>query len=380
MKPSQENCLLKHHRNSLKNCTCDRWGGDGHRTHILCLQPFTLFAVDGLFILQGVEMQQLANFSNMEYEINKILGGNPQKLTELFSEFSLDGLELTLYEDWKLGLYPKEWVKGVHLKFWPNWLDFWYENIPILKEEYAGETSYQQVYGNSLEDWLEEWRWHISQAAATEPQYVVFHVSNARTSELYSRKFAYTSAEVIEATIDLINTIMENLPENITLLYENLWWPGLTFCEPKLADKLLSGTKHQNTGFMLDTGHLLNTSWNLKSEQEALNYICWRVNGLGELADKIQGIHLHSSFSGEFVKFQQEKYSSSVPKSLGWEETFDYISKVDWHKPFETEAAEKIVERIKPKYLVHEFIQESWQDWLNKLTIQQKALGGGINV
>lgn len=323
-------------------------------------------------------MQQLVNFSNVEYEINQILSGDVQKLEKLFSAYSLDGMELTLYDDWDEKLYPPSWMKGVHLRFWPNWMDFWRDDYTALTLEFGGETAYQSVYGVTKEAWIYKWKQHIHQAVSTGAGYVVFHVSNARTSELYNREYRYTSEDVINATIELVNIITEELPEGTALLYENLWWPGLTFCRPDLAEKLIRETKHHNTGFMLDTGHLMNTNWELRNEQEAQEYIFQVVDNLGVLAEKIQGVHLHKSFSGDFVRQVQEKYKGKSTNPLKWEDTFAYIAKVDWHKPFETDVAKKLVDKIKPKYLVHEFIQDNWQDWCSKLKIQQKALGGGL--
>lgn len=321
-------------------------------------------------------MKQLVNFSNVEYEIQQILGGDIQRLDNLFNEFSLDGMELTLYDELRSNLYPKHWIKGVHLRFWPNWLDFWHNNHTALLSEYGDENNYHNMYGRTRDDWISTWKQHIRQAVSTGGDYVVFHVSNARTSELYNRRFFYTSEDVIDATIDLVNIITEDLPDNVSLLYENLWWPGLTLREPDLAEKLIRETRHSNTGFMLDAGHLMNTNWQLHSEQEAMEYIFQVIDNLGELSEKIYGVHLHKSFSGEYVRKVQDEYKNVSGKPLGWEETFSYISKVDWHKPFETDVAKKLVDKIAPEYLVHEFIQEDWQDWCNKLKIQKKALGG----
>lgn len=50
------------------------------------------------------------------------------------------------------------------------------------------------------------------------------------------------------------------LPPHVALLFENLWWPGLTLKNPKLVAKLLKNVKHPNLGIMLDLGHLMNTN------------------------------------------------------------------------------------------------------------------------
>ena len=52
----------------------------------------------------------------------------------------------------------------------------------------------------------------------------------------------------------------------------------------------------------------------------------------------------------------------------------DYVLKVDRHQPFRTTAARRIVDAVQPRYLVHEFVPENYEDWENKLVQQQKVL------
>ena len=323
----------------------------------------------------ATDMLELSNISNVPFEVQSILAGDTSRLPAFFRQTGLDGIELNLYEDWNPADFPSDWIHGVHLRFWPNWLDFWCGDRDALCREFGSDRAWQESFGRTREEWLVQWHHHIRQAVRTGAEYVVFHVSQARTSEIYSRQYAYSDEDVIQAVLSLVNDIMADLPEGCQLLYENLWWPGLTFCQPALAAKLLAGTHHQNTGFMLDTGHLMNTCLELQDEQEAADYVCRTIAGLGDLRERIYGMHLHCSLSGVFVRQMKRQYAGRIGKPLSWQETFAYIARTDQHRPFRTQAARQIVELVQPRYLVHEFIQESWADWLQKVRLQRAALG-----
>ncbi|WP_294146276.1 xylose isomerase [uncultured Selenomonas sp.] len=302
-------------------------------------------------------MLELVNFSNLSDEIEHVLGGSTACLPSFFARHGLDGLEFTLYEDWNPVQFPSAWIHGVHLRFWLDWLDFWYGNRAALTAAYGSEAAWQASFGRTREEWIAFWRRHVREAVRT------------------GARHAYGSAEVIEATLELVNMVMNVLPEDCLLLYENLWWPGLTLLNPKLADHLLSGTHHQRTGLLLDTGHLMNTSTNLATEDEAVRYVRRVVRGLGGLRTSIYGMHLHRSLSGAFVRRRMAEVEREDLQPRGFSEVFDYISHVDEHQPFRTAAVQALVEDVQPKFLVHEFIQDSMEDWEQKVHVQRHALG-----
>ena len=124
---------------------------------------------------------------------------------------------------------------------------------------------------------------------------------------------------------------MDELPEDCLLLYENLWWPGLTLLNPRLADHLLSGTHHQRTGLLLDTGHLMNTSTNLATEDEAVRYVRRVVRGLGGLRTSIYGMHLHRSLSGAFVRRRMAEAEREDLQPRGFSEVFQNDMESLWH-------------------------------------------------
>jgi sugar phosphate isomerase/epimerase len=318
-------------------------------------------------------MLELVNLSNAGFDTENLLRGRGEVLVEFLRQENLAGIELMLCGPWNERLHPARYVRGVHLRFWPDWLDFWQKNQNALLETFCTEAAIEEEYGgNTREAWLEKWRENIRQAVACKAEYVVFHVANVRSSEIYARRFAYTSEEVIKATAQLVNEITADLPETCQLLFENLWWPGLTFCNPHQATILLENISHANTGFMLDTGHLMNTNLQLKTEAEAVEYILSLTGKLGSLQKKIQGMHLHCSLSGQYTKKMMAVKKMKNP--LPWNEIMEYILQVDQHQPFRTDAAKRLVQKLQPAYLVHEFIQDSYMDWQEKVRQQRKSL------
>ena len=321
-------------------------------------------------------MLQLVNISNDSSDVMNLLDGRRERLDEILFVYGLDGIEFFPCGVREPHLFPKKYIKGCHLRFWPNWLDFWRGNSAALRKEFGTPGNIAAVYGKSKENWLEVWRNNIRQTVECGAQYVVFHVANARSAEICTRSFAYDDEAVVDAVIEVVNEIADELPADCWLLFENLWWPGLTFQKPWLVGKLLERVKHENTGFMLDTGHLMNTNTALRSEDEAVCYILQTVNKLGSLKRRILGMHLHQSFSGAFVERMRLRQTAADSNILSFQESMDYISRVDQHRPFCTSIVQHLVHELQPRYLVHEFLQESWEEWNNKLRIQCKSLNG----
>ena len=319
-------------------------------------------------------MLELVNLSNAAFDTESLLHGKNAYLEKLLQKHGLDGIEMMFCEPWDKALHLPKWIKGVHLRFWSSWMDFWREDNSALLAEFGSIEKISEQYGAlQPKDWLEAWRRNVRQAAVSDAAYVVFHVAQARTNELYTRQFTYSTREVIEATAEVVNEFVDIIPKDCWLLFENLWWPGLTLQKSDEAVLLLSKVRHKKSGFMLDTGHMMNTNLALKTENEGIDYILATVDKLGDLKNLIKGVHLHQSLSGAFVK--QTMQYKEVPYVMRWQELMDYIIKVDQHQPFHSKRAGEIIDLIKPEFLVHEFIQDSYADWDNKICKQRQSLG-----
>ena len=318
-------------------------------------------------------MLTLTNLSNADCDVAHILHGDMDALPAILQELGLDGIEFMLCAPWDRTLFPPACIKGVHLLFWPTWVDFWRGDRTSLMAEFGSEDNIRGYYGSlDVADWVEGWRENLRRASECQPQYLVFHVAHNCTSEMYTRAFSVTDEEVIRAAIELVNAIAGEIPRGCKLLFENLWWPGLPFQNPQLAAELLARVSYPDTGFMLDTGHLMNTNLDLQSEAEGAAYVQKIYHELGELGKRVYGIHLHQSLSGAYTREMMRRHVGwKTP--LDWQTAMDYVMHVDQHQPFHTDAARRIVETVQPMYLVHEFQHRSRDDLVSKLHIQQRA-------
>lgn len=316
-------------------------------------------------------MLQLVNFSNSRYDM-KMLHNDTGKLQTFLAKHQLDGVELMMCEPWTLenkGL--KAFAKGVHLKFWPFWLDFWREDQQALLRQFGSETQIVSYYeAENRWQWLELYKENVRMAVELGVEYLVFHVSNTRKEEVFTWDFHAQDAEVVEAAIEVLNELTPLIPEHTAILFENLWWPGLTLLNAELVEKLLSKVNHKNTGIMLDTGHLMHTNPFLRSQEEGVQYILDTLAQLGEHQQRIKGVHLHHSLAGEYI----QGCSREVPHDCSLLKVLEHVMNIDKHLPFSHPAAGKILERIQPEYLIHEFIYDSLESWSAKVCLQQQIL------
>jgi hypothetical protein len=191
-----------------------------------------------------------------------------------------------------------------------------------------------------------------------------------RPWELLSRNFASTDREVIQAAVEVINAIADEIPENRLLLFENLWWSGLTLQNVADASYLLEHVQHHNCGFMFDTGHFLCSNPQVRTEAESIDYLLQALRAMGEMRGYIRGVHLHCSLSGQYVlQHRQDRPLGSLREALS------YTINVDRHQPFTLEQVTELIDLLEPAYLVHEFIPNDLHDLDSKLYMQRHALG-----
>ena len=320
-------------------------------------------------------MLALTNLSNADCDVENVLQNSADTLPTLLRVHELDGIEFMLCVPWDRVMFPPTYIKGVHLMFWPTWVDFWRGDRAALMEEFGSEENIHSYYGSlNVSDWVEAWKENLRQAAECQPNYIVFHVAHNRTSEMYARRFSMSDEPVIRATIELVNAIVSEIPQGCRLLFENLWWPGLTFCEPRFAAMLLEGVNCENAGFMLDVGHLMNTNFDLRSEEDGAVYVAKIYHNLGSLRKFVYGVHLHQSLSGAYTREMIHRHAGEC-RLPDWRETLDYVRHVDRHEPFRTDAARRIIDMVQPDYLVHEFLHRSRADMEQKLRTQRFVLG-----
>lgn len=319
-------------------------------------------------------MLELTNLSNADCDVEKVLENDAGTIPAIVREHGLDGIEFMICGPWDRVMHPPQYIKGVHLLFWPCWLDFWRGKRAVLLSEFGSEENIRAYYGSlDVGDWVEAWKRNLRQAARCHPHYVVFHVAHNRTSEMYTREFSASDEDVIRATAELVNQITSELPQGCRLLFENLWWRGLTFRQPHLAAMLLEQVDYPDAGFMLDTGHLMNTNFDLRNEADGAAYVQKIYRELGALGQYVYGVHLHQSISGSYTR-EMMRLHAGEHRPLTWGEAMDYVMHVDLHQPFRTDAALRILDAVQPEYLVHEFQHRSRGDLEDKLRVQRGAL------
>lgn len=293
-----------------------------------------------------------------------------QSLGEYVASMKLDGIEQLIYDN-NMILKYKELTIGVHLEYWSYWIDFWWNNQQRLDYIFESNEEKKHYYkAQNIYEWIEYIKKNITLALNLKPQYLVWHVSEANVQEIFTYNFYYNDRQVLLATSEVFNEVTKIIPDNVLILFENLWWPGLRLNSMENVVYFFEKLKHNNVGIMLDTGHLMNTNINLTSELEASIFIKDIVNNLGSFASLIKGVHLNCSLSGQYQKkfIEQQFKFCEFDKHRLWE----HIIKIDKHEIFQTKAPSFLIDYIQPQYVVHELAYDNLILLRNKIMAQSR--------
>ena len=291
----------------------------------------------------------------------------------------IDGIELMCFDEDIRGIIPKEKVLGVHMGYFPYWVDFWNGDYEALDREFGSREIWEAHYGGATpEAILTRYRQDLANAHRWGAKYVVFHVSDATIAETFTWQYHHTDEEVIDATCEMLNELLKDENGELLFLVENLWQPGLTFTRPEMTKRLLDGIQYANKGIMLDTGHLLHTNTKLRTQEEGIAYIHSLLDAHGDLCQHIKGIHLNQSLTGPYC----ENTMRDPPKLADTYEQrtcqmFLHAFSVDKHLPFTAPGIRELVNRIDPAYLTFEFITSNVKEHRAYLDVQLQALQGG---
>ena len=319
-------------------------------------------------------MKTLFNLSTSVYDLDRF--ASREELLSLIDELGFDGVELLACDDDPRGIVPVERVTGQHMIYFPYWVDFYRGDEQALLREFGSLEECERVYGGTDKRALiERFRADFRLAEHYGAEYVVFHVSDAGIAEAMNGRYRHTSAEVIDATCDLLGDVLSGMAYRPKLLLENLWQPGLTFTELEMTRRLLEGVPYESVGIMLDTGHLFHTNEGIRTQEEGLGYIHAMLDRHDALAERIRGVHLHQSITGETARRYREN-----PPTLGatyqeraWQ-MFEYAFQIDLHRPFTCPGIRGLIERINPDYLTYEFITDGTAQHRQFLLEQRAAL------
>ena len=256
-------------------------------------------------------------------------------------ELGLDGLEVIWdHMPYTEELPPKDLAVGYHLMFWSNWVDFWKGDHDALVREFGDEALIEEYYhGTTRADMVARYRADIQHAIDLDAEYLVFHVSEVSLEECFTYRFAHTDEETIDCAIELVNEVMDGLDTRAALLFENQWWPGLTFTRPEMTRRLLDGVAYANKGIMLDVGHLLSTNTKLRTQAQA-----------------VRGLHLHKSLSGEYVEGEGYRVPDDFTGGY-WDKysrCYQHVLQIDRHEPWTDPVVGQLVNSIGPEWVNNE--------------------------
>ncbi len=325
------------------------------------------------------EVEILVNLTNSPQQ-QQWFDHNEGQVEAFLNRHRLTGIELIFYGNYRIEPFPLQRIKGLHLNYWPTWLDFWRKDEQELLKQFDSQENVRQYYGDlNPQIMVKHYREELEKAQELGVEYLVFHVSHIQMEHIHSRKFTYSDWEVMEAASQLINQVFQDVRTGPLLLFENLWWPGLNFLDPELTTRFFNLIDYPHKGFMLDTGHLMLTNPGLANQEEACHYILEKVEKLGDMKKYIKGIHLNKSLIGNLEKQDSAKGVEGKDKKGFWEKYIEegrYILRWDQHLPFDNPHIKKVVEAIGPKYLVFELLADNLEELGEMLTIQNKALRG----
>lgn len=317
---------------------------------------------------------RLCNFSNTQYHLNWY--GTWAGLKTFLDQEALDGVELLLHGNYDIEKIPKDMVKGLHLSYFPTWVDF-YNQDPIYLEDFPTPEAVIQTFGHtSPREMIERFRKDYAAARRLAVHYMVFHVGHVRTKDAFTFNYDYDNRSVLEATIALVN---ESFTEDsdIELLFENLWWPGLQLLDPQELEYFMSKIRYKKKGVMLDLSHLLLTTDGFNHPDEAADYILERIEALGESKHWIKGVHINGTFHGDYFHqdhLNQYEALSTLDKEARFMAIYKHISAMDQHIPLATHKLKAILKALNVKYEMIELVGRDRLTWEGLIRDQQRYL------
>lgn len=316
----------------------------------------------------------LCNFSNTDYHLD-FFKDRWYGLENFIKEEGLDGIELLLHGNDDISQVPRGLVKGLHLSYYPTWLEF-YKNDETYKVDYPTLEDLEMTFGGSHPDAIvDRFKRDFEVAKALDVEYMVFHVGHVTTKDAFLMKYNYSNKEVLKYTADLVNRIFED--SDIYLLFENLWWPGLTLTDQGELEYFMSLIDYKNKGVLLDLSHLLLTNPNIKDLQEGVAYIKQVVENLGPSKDWIKALHINSTEGYKYLKKDHKKRYQSYLEANNNErftKIYEHISSMDEHEPFCHSELKDIIKLLEPKYMNIEVKSHDFKIWSDNIRKQKAYL------
>ena len=258
------------------------------------------------------------------------------KVYEKLRGEGITGIETIIGDHLPLKNYEKYPIKGVHLLYYPTWLEFWKEDMEKVREDFydnEGILNYYRSFEKNI--LLETFKKQFEDAKNIKAKYLVFHVSHVRPKDIFTHIFDYTSVEVLDETLKIVNEVFKG--EGPLLLFENLPWPGLTLKDYELTKYFFERVEYKNKGFLLDLSHIICTEKNIKNFQDADRYILSRIKNLKELNKYIYGVHVNGVSFENYLKkdFSEEIKEWSIGnRNQKFKIEWEHMKKLDPHRVY----------------------------------------------
>lgn len=294
----------------------------------------------------------LCNYSNTDEQVSWYTS---QELSNLLDKHSMDGIELFFHGCYEVPEEIKCHVQGVHLGYYPTWLDVY--NTSKQENEFL----------TSIDEMIDNYKKEYALAKEMKAKYMVFHVGYVSIGDVFKDDFDYSDTWVLDETAKLVNSIFDE-PSDVTLLFENLWWPGLKLTDKKILVDFMDKINYQNKGIMLDLSHLILTSPSIDNLNEASDYILSVIDELGEARAYIKGVHINDT------KGHAYRASDLFKTHLQDKNIWEYISNLDQHLPFKNKRIQDILDFINADYQVVEVKSSSKNIWEEFLEEQMRYL------
>ena len=325
-------------------------------------------------------MKFTLNFSTHPGDL-AIIEHDWNKARKILEKERFDGYELYPVGEYNWDSIPTGLILGIHLRFYPILRPFWFRDNRRLFEIFGNEETIAIFYGGLTREALTaNYRNQLELARRLGCAYVVFHLAQSEFDYIYHWRFPWNWRETIDMCAEILNEALTDSGFDGELLLENLWWPGsFRAVNQDEIDYALSRVNYSKTGIVLDTGHLLNTNQDIRTEAQGIEFLIRTVQTLGAFRKNIRGVHLTRSLSGEYVT---QTFNSPDPPVCGgsfWDryhQAIDHVNKIDQHDPFEDSAIAGLFDVIEPVYVTYEFSYKSMNEWLDKVRRQRGAMAG----
>lgn len=297
-------------------------------------------------------------------------------------ELGLDGVEGIWGGEDIPADFPKDLLTGYHLTFFPDWLDFYREDHNALQLKFGTLDAAWEFYGGKgPETLLELYRADLARARSLGAKYVVFHVSDVSIEESYTYRWLHTDEEVMDASAEIINALLEGIAPDFDFLVENQWWAGFTFTEPEKTARLLDSISYTRKGILLDTGHLMNANPRIRTQADGLRYLHDMLDRHEGLNHLIRGVHLHQSVSGPYVRSHTGVLPPDLPEDYvqRFIASYAHILEIDRHRPWTNPGISALLARIGPRFVTHELSAAARRERFRAVRRQMNTIERGGN-